>query len=83
MKTCPICQSVAFDDAVTCYGCLHEFAEGEGFDAGLAGHAEPAPASACAIADGGRLPSFVIQIKPERERSGQMSWTCAVDVVSH
>ncbi|HIT45436.1 MAG TPA: hypothetical protein IAC28_05005 [Candidatus Aphodovivens excrementavium] len=25
MKTCPICQAKAFDDAEVCYGCLHRF----------------------------------------------------------
>lgn len=25
MKTCPICQARAFDDAEVCYGCLHRF----------------------------------------------------------
>ena len=25
MKQCPICNSMAFDDATTCFGCLHPF----------------------------------------------------------
>ena len=25
MKTCPICHAVAFDDASTCFGCMHRF----------------------------------------------------------
>ncbi|MDR2956560.1 MAG: hypothetical protein LBU61_00055 [Coriobacteriales bacterium] len=25
MKTCPYCQSVSFDDAETCFGCLFRF----------------------------------------------------------
>lgn len=25
MKKCPICGSIAFDDARVCYGCLHRF----------------------------------------------------------
>ncbi|HAM15611.1 MAG TPA: hypothetical protein DCP91_07105 [Eggerthellaceae bacterium] len=29
MKECPICQAVAFDDADTCYGCLHRFEEAD------------------------------------------------------
>lgn len=28
------------------------------------------------------LPSFVIQIRPEHEGSGPLSWTCKVDVVA-
>lgn len=27
MKTCPICNAIAFDDATTCYGCLYRFPE--------------------------------------------------------
>lgn len=27
MKTCPVCQAVAFDDAETCFGCMHRFEE--------------------------------------------------------
>ena len=27
MKTCPVCEAVAFDDAAICYGCMHRFAE--------------------------------------------------------
>ena len=33
MKTCPICNAKAFDDAAVCYGCLHRFEkEGESDD---------------------------------------------------
>ena len=27
MKTCPVCNALAFDDASMCYGCLHTFDE--------------------------------------------------------
>ena len=27
MKTCPVCSAIAFDDQMTCYGCLHAFEE--------------------------------------------------------
>ena len=27
MKVCPVCGARAFDDAATCYGCLHRFDE--------------------------------------------------------
>lgn len=73
MKQCPICQSLAFDDAARCYGCLHEFAD----DPGAPGLAS-APVQA--LAADGTLPAFVIQVKPERERSGLVSWTCTVDL---
>lgn len=31
MKLCPVCQARAFDDAETCYGCLHRFGEARSF----------------------------------------------------
>ncbi len=70
MKTCPVCQAVAFDDAVTCFGCLHTFANDE---EALVVSSEVAPSEV--------PPSFLIQIKPERERSGLTSWSCTVDLV--
>ena len=74
MKQCPICQSLAFDDAATCYGCLHEFTADEA-------EAACAPTPEQAVAGADAPPSFLIQIKPERERSGLTSWTCTVDLV--
>ena len=74
MKQCPICKSMAFDDAVTCFGCLHEFKPED----------ETAIAESVSAASGateGAPPAFLIQIKPERELSGQTSWTCKVDLV--
>lgn len=47
MKTCPICEAKAFDDAAVCYGCLHRFDEERG-------SAEAAPARATAAV--GTLP---------------------------
>lgn len=97
MKQCPVCKSTAFDDAATCFGCLHKFSDDD--------PVVEAPASALAVDDPARAPavnepalvgltpsaseptfpeappSFVIQIKPERERSGLTSWTCTVDLL--
>ena len=76
VKQCPICQAVAFDDAKTCFGCLHDFTANDAPavkskpEPDL--NPEPAPEAP---------PAFVIQIKPERERSGLTSWTCTVDLV--
>ena len=76
MKQCPICHARTFDDAVTCYGCLHEFTEADNAAAtGPEGHSAPA------IVLDGAPPAFVIQIRPERERSGLTSWTCTVDLL--
>ena len=75
MKQCPICQSKAFDDAAICYGCLHEFTDDDCVPA-----VAPDLGQSDASANDG-LPSFVIKIRPERERSGLTSWTCTVDLV--
>ena len=88
MKQCPICQSIAFDDADVCYGCLHRFEEGEGVMAepvmGKHG-ATPESASSTkgdlAVQAADAASSFIIRIRPEREHSGLVSWTCTVDVV--
>ena len=29
MKTCPVCNAIAFDDQATCYGCLYSFEKDE------------------------------------------------------
>lgn len=42
MKICPVCEARCFDDMPTCYGCMHRFAEGEGYDPLDGGrHGEP------------------------------------------
>lgn len=74
MKQCPICHSLAFDDAATCYGCLHEFNSDEQLQPTGTTTAETRALSEAP-------PSFVIQIRPERGRSGQTEWTCKVDLV--
>ena len=99
MKQCPVCQSLAFDDAKTCFGCMHDYSsDNAGFverslippaDFALEGEGgyEPLASNASAFeapqsSDSPEAPpSFVIQIKPERERSGLTSWTCTVDLV--
>lgn len=35
MKSCPVCGARTFDDAQTCYGCLHRFEGGETDAAGM------------------------------------------------
>ena len=73
MKTCPICRAVAFDDAAVCFGCLHEFTPDDEVGAGDGSSGEAVASDA--------PPAFLIQIKPERERSGRTSWTCTVDLM--
>ena len=72
MKTCPVCQAVAFDDAAVCYGCLHRFGEGDGAIA-FAGD-ESARAHAAQMP-----PDFVVRFTPVMDPSGSFSWTCAVE----
>ena len=73
MKQCPICHALAFDDAKTCFGCLYDYAANDAPEVMPDTESGPAPEAP---------PAFVIQIKPERERSGLTSWTCTVDLVS-
>lgn len=65
MKTCPVCQAVAFDDASTCFGCMYEF-NGE----------EPMRPTTPA----GTPPEFCIRFTPLPDQSGSYSWKCAVEV---
>ena len=76
MKKCPICGAIAFDDARTCYGCLHGFGSGDGrLDAlGTAGGHDDAPVAL--DADGG-APAFLVKFVPVEE-AGRMTWSCEV-----
>lgn len=97
MKQCPVCKSTAFDDAATCFGCLHKFSDDDPVvEASASALAVGGPAPASEVNEPALValtpsasesmpieapPSFVIQIKPERERSGLTSWTCTVDLL--
>lgn len=68
MKTCPVCNALAFDDADTCFGCLHSFAdEPEHKDTP---HVESRT---------GSVPEFLIKFTPMTDRSGSVTWSCAVE----
>ena len=67
MKTCPVCQSVAFDDAETCFGCMHRFGED--------GDILPEEG-----AEENALPVFSIRFTPEIEITGGVKWNCAVEM---
>ena len=67
MKTCPVCHAVAFDDAETCFGCLHRFGDEP---EGIQGDTVPE----------GMLPEFRIKFTPTLERSGSYTWKCAIEV---
>lgn len=69
MKTCPICHAATFDDAETCFGCLHRFEE-----------EEPPAAPMPANPPGNLPPAFLIRLAPTEEPSGAISWTCSVDL---
>ena len=70
MKTCPICNSIAFDDAKTCFGCLHPFGEGE---------VEPALENENR-ADG-EPARFVVSFVPTT-KAGRTVWSCSVEQTS-
>ena len=74
MKTCPVCNAVAFDDQATCYGCLHDFEKGSS-PGETSTASDPAP----------NLPgaaSFLLSLAPHPEASGSFSWTCTVEPVT-
>ena len=73
MKTCPICNAVAFDDQATCYGCLHDFGKDE-----LLGEAPEESVDAQSAPD---VVSFVLSLVPHSQASGSFSWTCTVEPV--
>ena len=64
MKTCPICNAVTFDDAETCFGCMHRFADSEGDASDPAGHID--------------LPRFLITMTPIRE-GDIVNWSFEVE----
>ena len=85
MKSCPICGSVTFDDATTCFGCLHRY--GEGDEGEMASGSEPAPVPVPGeFVVGGRsgvrepaitgtLPiSLLVSLIPHEGAAGGVSW---------
>lgn len=74
MKTCPICGSVAFDDARICYGCLYDFSKVEDNEQS---HDE----TACAASTVASSVSFVITLTPEGRDRDSVSWKCEIDAV--
>ena len=86
MKTCPVCQAVAFDDARICFGCMHCFDEMDQ-DEGLESAAERACATdresgAREITGHAVPPAFLVKMVPALEETGAVSWTCSVDFVT-
>lgn len=86
MKVCPVCDALAFDDAETCFGCLHDYRE----DArGVAVH----PARDVALeskeekviaspVESSRFPGFLIRFVPEADSSGAVTWSCSVEMAA-
>ena len=86
MKTCPVCRAVAFDDARTCFGCMHHFD-----DADQGGESESTVERTCAhdrepnareVATHAVPPAFLVKMVPVLEETGAVSWTCSVDFVT-
>lgn len=78
MKTCPICGAIAFDDAETCFGCLHNYAAGSGPASGpkqVAGEGGDEPV---ALVGGDDMPTFVIRVIPSPMLK-RADWTCTVE----
>ena len=68
MKACPVCNSLAFDDAKTCFGCLHPFG-----DEDVAEVVQENKNRA-----GENLTRFVVSFTPMVE-DGQTVWNCSVE----
>lgn len=85
MKTCPICQAVAFDDAQTCFGCMHRFVD-DVQDVGPEA-LETETRNYSFAPDGGKgagyavPPAFTVMVAPELDMVGGVSWTCSVNFV--
>lgn len=80
MKTCPICQSIAFDDALTCYGCLYDFSKDV---AGEANHIEQRHDEAVDTANVmASSISFMVTLTPEGRDLDNLLWRCEVGPVS-
>ena len=71
MKQCPVCKSWAFDDARTCFGCLHPF--GDGGDA-ADGAVNPENENRA----GADLTRFVVSFVPAIE-DGKTIWSCSIE----
>lgn len=81
MKTCPVCQAIAFDDARQCFGCLHDF----GMDCDLAdgavelAHEPPSGAKVDRQTREDACISFTVRLIPEAGACGDASWRCVID----
>lgn len=85
MKACPICGSLTFDDADTCYGCLYRFAPGEGLvvEVDNQGVASIAPdvvpdmdEERTAVSN--KALRFTVDVSPRRSADGILGWCCSV-----
>ena len=88
MKTCPVCHAVAFDDATTCFGCMHRFDPDPYDSEPLIPSSRDSPFVGHALegdCDFGSLTvtvdeplAFLVSIIPAR--MGEMvAWTCSVE----
>ena len=81
MKTCPVCQANAFDDADMCYGCLYKFPDED--DLAERGRIEEdellsPPFDANIVS--AFPPAFLIKLKPPSSEAEKL-WTCSVEPV--
>ena len=83
MKTCPICNSVAFDDAAICFGCMYHYDKQESevpSEGAEAAKHVMLPGGALHARHGSVPPAFLIKMIPVFESSGAIAWSCSVDV---
>ena len=76
MKDCPVCGAAAFDDARTCFGCLHRF---ESENTNAAGMPLESDERASLGAHARSVPEFLIRFTPATDTTGALVWNCAVE----
>ena len=78
MKICPVCGARAFDDALTCYGCLHRFEE----DMEEEGESREDAVwhTTASVTPVVPAPEFTIRFTPSSDSAGRVTWACAVEV---
>ena len=75
MKICPVCGARAFDDAKTCFGCLHPFTDGQMVHK-IGEQAVQVGKHAVRRLE---LPTLVISVDAVREEGGGLEWRYSID----
>ena len=84
MKTCPVCHAVAFDDATTCFGCMHRFDTDpyDGRPLAPLSNDDPFPHDndRSTVTIDAPL-SFLVSLTPV-QRGDATTWTCSIETAA-